>query len=89
MASAEDNKPRPERPVRYIHLKNQAMAQGLQDPVGSAIKKGQPKLANPCIFWRPQRDLNPCCRRERPVSWARLDDGDPLNFGMRNVECGI
>ena len=26
--------------------------------------------------WRPRRDLNPCCRRERPVSWARLDDGD-------------
>ena len=25
---------------------------------------------------RPRRDLNPCCRRERPVSWARLDDGD-------------
>src|SRR5215510_16212481 len=28
------------------------------------------------IFWRPRRDLNPCCRRERPMSWARLDDGD-------------
>ena len=26
--------------------------------------------------WRPQGDLNPCRRRERPVSWARLDDGD-------------
>jgi hypothetical protein len=26
--------------------------------------------------WRPRRDLNPCCRRERPMSWARLDDGD-------------
>ncbi len=26
--------------------------------------------------WRPRRDLNPCRRRERPVSWARLDDGD-------------
>ena len=25
---------------------------------------------------RPRRDLNPCYRRERPVSWARLDDGD-------------
>ena len=28
------------------------------------------------IEWRPQGDLNPCRRRERPVSWARLDDGD-------------
>jgi hypothetical protein len=29
-------------------------------------------------YWRPRRDLNPCCRRERPVSWARLDDGDAV-----------
>jgi hypothetical protein len=28
--------------------------------------------------WRPRRDLNPCRRRERPGSWARLDDGDVL-----------
>ena len=28
------------------------------------------------MSWRPRRDLNPCRRRERPVSWARLDDGD-------------
>ncbi len=28
------------------------------------------------IVWRPQPDLNRCCRRERPVSWTRLDDGD-------------
>ena len=26
--------------------------------------------------WRPQGDLNPCRRRERAVSWTRLDDGD-------------
>ncbi len=26
--------------------------------------------------WRPQRDSNPRRRRERAVSWARLDDGD-------------
>ncbi len=29
-------------------------------------------------IWRPRRDLNPCYRRERPVSWAGLDDGDLL-----------
>ena len=28
--------------------------------------------------WRPQGDLNPCRRRERAVSWARLDDGDAV-----------
>jgi hypothetical protein len=28
--------------------------------------------------WRPRRDLNPCYRRERPVSWAGLDDGDAV-----------
>ena len=28
------------------------------------------------INWRPQRDSNPRRRRERPVSWTRLDDGD-------------
>ena len=28
--------------------------------------------------WRPRRDLNPCYRRERPVSWAELDDGDAV-----------
>ena len=26
--------------------------------------------------WRPQGDSNPCFRRERAVSWTRLDDGD-------------
>ena len=26
--------------------------------------------------WRPQGDSNPRRRRERAVSWARLDDGD-------------
>lgn len=36
-------------------------------------------------MWRPQGDSNPRRRRERPVSWARLDDRD-LNFkSLREV----
>jgi hypothetical protein len=31
------------------------------------------------ICWRPRRDLNSCRRRERPVSWTWLDDGDEKN----------
>ena len=30
----------------------------------------------PGVCWRPQGDSNPCCRRERAVSLAGLDDGD-------------
>ncbi len=30
------------------------------------------------IVWRPQGDSNPCRRRERPVSWAGLDDRDAI-----------
>lgn len=26
--------------------------------------------------WCPRRDSNPCYRRERAMSWARLDDED-------------
>ena len=26
--------------------------------------------------WRPRWDLTPCHPRERPVSWAGVDDGD-------------
>jgi hypothetical protein len=36
------------------------------------------KRVNEGGIWRPRRDLNPCYRRERPVSWAELDDGDVL-----------
>ncbi len=43
-------------------------------------KKGLADEANPLeITWRPQPDLNRCCRRERPVSLARLDDGDDMD----------
>ena len=41
-------------------------------------------MGRPQKIWRPQPDLNRCCRRERPVSLAGLDDGDfPI------VECGM
>ena len=29
-------------------------------------------------LWRPHGDSNPGSHRERVVSWARLDDGDPM-----------
>ena len=38
---------------------------------------------------RPRRDLNPCCRRERPVSWARLDDGDVCAGAVRRYPCEL
>ena len=36
------------------------------------------RYSKPFYFfkWRPQGDSNPCRRRERPVSWTGLDDGD-------------
>ena len=36
----------------------------------------------------PRRDLNPCYRRERPVSWAGLDDGDPELAGRDTLDDG-
>ena len=38
--------------------------------------KGASMLAFFDFYWRPQGDLNPCYRRERPMSWTGLDDGD-------------
>src|ERR1039458_5051799 len=35
--------------------------------------------------WRPRRDLNPCYRRERAVSWAGLDDGDASIAGAEEA----
>ena len=39
------------------------------------LKRRNTKGALMCIkapfsIWRPQPDLNRCCRRERPVSWT-------------------
>ena len=39
-------------------------------------KKGAKLECLAPVMWRPQRDLNSCRRRERPVSWTWLDDGD-------------
>jgi hypothetical protein len=48
------------------------------------------KSSKPLILlWRPQPDLNRCYRRERPVSWTWLDDGDVTklnNVWMVTVE---
>jgi hypothetical protein len=38
------------------------------------------------ILWRPRRDLNPCYRRERAVSWAGLDDGDASIAGAEEAQ---
>src|SRR5579864_2997342 len=37
-------------------------------------------------YWRPRRDLNPCYRRERAMSWAGLDDGDAAKQFAANLQ---
>ena len=50
-------------------------------------KKAPKKTGLFLIIWRPQPDLNRCCRRERPVSLAWLDDGDAeMIWGTRVME---
>ncbi len=39
-------------------------------------QKTFPKKWKGFFIWRPQGDSNPRRRRERAVSWARLDDRD-------------
>ena len=39
-------------------------------------ERGYGNSVTPRFNWRPQGDSNPCCRRERAVSLAGLDDGD-------------
>jgi integrase len=54
----------------------------LDKAVQREVQRNTPRrrkaLQNKSLPERPRRDLNPCCRRERPVSWARLDDGDAM-----------
>jgi hypothetical protein len=45
-------------------------------PQGRGPLQGKALGLKAAFIWRPRRDLNPCYRRERAVSWAGLDDGD-------------
>ncbi len=40
-------------------------------------------------IWRPRRDSNPRCRRERAESWARLDDGDARRGPIYKIKEGL
>ena len=51
---------------------------GVEQLVIQSKTKKEPLKAAQCIYWRPLGDLNPRRRRERAVSWARLDEGDAL-----------
>jgi hypothetical protein len=53
---------------------------GLRTRCPESKKKDQSASTDPWMKanWRPQPDLNRCRRRERPVSWTWLDDGDAV-----------
>ncbi len=38
--------------------------------------------------WRPVRDLNPCYRRERAMSWTGLDERDAISDVAAHQRCG-
>ncbi len=37
------------------------------------------------MVWRPVRDLNPCRRRERAVSWTGLDERDAKSMFSESI----
>ena len=60
-----------------INVKNEGILAVLEQKEKLSTGGVTPVL-NSIYKWRPQGDLNPCRRRERAVSWARLDDGDAV-----------
>ncbi len=73
MISRSQNKSPRERPLGGV------LVSGVSVRTSRLIRR----ISQPIDFvWRPQPDLNRCCRRERPVSWTRLDDGDEHKSSM-------
>ena len=76
--------------IEVIYYFENRIQEGKQKAVRSVvigIWEGETKKGISCILltplvykWRPRRDLNSCRRRERPVSWTWLDDGDENSF---------
>ncbi len=76
---------------RYAKLADHSLVTAFRSRVRSREPQESPRISDARIegirgfSWRPQRDSNPRCRRERPVSWARLDDGDGWRRGYRGA----
>ena len=59
----------------YVQAQKRDVVEAETETLGETFSDEDAKSRD---YWRPRRDLNPCYRRERPVSWARLDDGDAV-----------